>query len=70
MTKVYLLQHVYERDDTEQVKTIGIYSSESSARLAADRLRAQPGFRDHPEGFEIGPYLLDKDYWADGFVTD
>ena len=67
---VYLLHHVYARDGVEQTKTIGIYSSESAARQAIERLQAQPGFRDHPDGFQVDAYLIDKDHWAEGFVTE
>jgi len=66
MKHAFLLQH--ERPDTEDVKIIGIYSSPESAEAAIERLRTQPGFRDHPNGFAIDPYPLDRDHWADGFV--
>jgi homoserine kinase type II len=66
MKRVYLLQH--ERSDDGDVKTLGIYSSEQEAASALDRLRGQPGFRDYPDGFTIGPYLLDEVYWAEGFM--
>jgi hypothetical protein len=66
---VYLLHHVYELDGAEEVKTIGVYSSEGAARQAVARLRTQPGFRDHPDGFVIDPYPVDKDHWTEGFVT-
>ena len=67
MGRCYLLQH--ERPDTFDVKVIGIYSSATEARGAIERLRQQPGFRDHPSGFSIDDYELDKDHWVDGFVT-
>ena len=70
MTTVYVLQHVVrEFEDDEDVKMIGVYSSESDARQAIARLADQPGFRDHPGGFQIDPYELNKDHWTEGFVT-
>ncbi|MCP2080108.1 UNVERIFIED_ORG: hypothetical protein J2W74_001294 [Methylorubrum zatmanii] len=33
------------------------------------RVKGQPGFRDHPEGFETSVYPLDKDHWTEGFVS-
>jgi hypothetical protein len=26
-------------------------------------VQAQPGFRDHPAGFEIDSYTVDEDHW-------
>lgn len=67
---VYLLQHVREdqENDDEDIKTIGIYASEAAAKAAVDRLKDQPGFRDYPEGFHIGPYPLGRDHWTEGFM--
>lgn len=66
MEHVYLLTH--ERPDDGDVKTIGVYSSEAAAQAALERVRQQPGFCDHPDGFTIDPYKLDRDSWVDGFV--
>ena len=66
--EVYLLQHSYEVMDDEDVKVIGVYSSEMAARAAIERLKEQPGFRDHPDGFHVDRYPLDKDHWTEGFV--
>ena len=70
MSVVYLLNHVRDLDDeVSEVKCIGIYSSEDSARAAVARLTKQPGFRDYPDGFEIDSYELDEDQWSEGFVV-
>jgi hypothetical protein len=77
MSTVFVVQHV---SATENVKFIGVYRSSEAARAAIERLRVQPGFRDHPRlidplkdedeaGFYIGEYELDKDHWTEGFVT-
>ena len=66
MESAFLLQH--ERPDTEDVKVIGLYSSEAAARAAIERLRLQPGFSDYPNGFTIDRYKLDQDNWTEGFV--
>jgi homoserine kinase type II len=61
-------ERVYpDREDTEL--HIGIYSSEAEARAAIERLSDKPGFRDHPEGFNIYPYTLNRDGWTHGFVS-
>ena len=70
MTKVYVLHHAHEFDDgSEDVKLIGIYSTERRAKAAIRRLVNQPGFRDLPEGFNVADYNLDEDNWTEGFVT-
>jgi hypothetical protein len=63
---VYLVQHMVG-DREETCKTVGIYTSKEAARLAVRRLRRKPGFCDHPKGFYIDKYLIDKDHWSDGF---
>lgn len=79
---VFLLQHC--RADAihgDDVKVIGVYSSRMEAERAVERIRAQPGFLDHPRiidalvdeeesGFFIDEYLLDKDHWSEGFGLD
>ena len=64
---VYVLQHSREYDDTEDIKLIGVYSSEAAARAAIERLLRQPGFRSYPDGFHVDRYPLDKDHWTEGF---
>jgi hypothetical protein len=81
METVIVLQHLHVLPTGEEdVKLIGVYRSLESARAAVGRLQSQPGFRDHPgivdppndegkQGFHIGEYPLDKDYWVEGYVT-
>jgi len=68
MERVYILHHV-RRDDEygDDAKLIGVYRTEEKAKEAIERLSPQPGFRDHPEGFQIDPYELDEDNWTEGF---
>lgn len=69
MDMAYLLHHIRADDEhCGDAKLIGIYRSEENATAAIMRLRDQPGFRDHPDGWEISPYPLDKDHWTEGFV--
>lgn len=70
METVYLLWHVRADDEfADDAKLIGVYRSAANAESARDRLVDQPGFRDHPQGFEISDYALDKDHWTEGFGT-
>jgi hypothetical protein len=67
---VFVVQHVHEiKEDDEDVKLIGVYSTEESARAAVARLSLQPGFRESASGFHVDRYIVDKDHWAEGFIT-
>jgi hypothetical protein len=68
--KVYLLMHARElEDDAEEIKTLGIYSSEETVEAAILRYRELPGFRDYPEDFFVSEFEVDEDDWTEGFVT-
>lgn len=67
---VFVVQHVHEIDeDNEDVKLIGVYSSEQAANAAVARLSLQPGFRETTSGFHVDRYKVDQDHWTEGFVT-
>lgn len=67
---VFLLWHVREGPDGEEnAKLIGVYSTAELAEEARQRTVTLPGFRDHPDGFIVDRYGLDRDHWKDGFVT-
>ena len=68
--EVVILFHVHELDDGEEdVKIIGVYSGEAEAEAAQVRAATLPGFSDAQEGFQIGGYVVNRDYWTEGFVT-
>ena len=65
-----MLQHVHSADDgAEDVKLIGVYSSQANAQAAITRLRRAPGFSEAPAGFHIDEYQVDKDQWVEGYST-
>ena len=75
MGLVFVLWHVHADDDDELV---GVYSSETEAMRAIQRLCMLPGFRNNPElvqyggtseGFVIARYELDRDQWPEGHVS-
>ena len=67
---VWVLHHVHELSDGEEdVKLIGVYSSEDAASRAISRLSQQPGFQQAASGFHVERYEVDKDQWGEGFVT-
>jgi len=70
LKNVFLLQHTNVLSDgAEDVKIIGIYSSEDAAKNAAKRASKRQGFDKSPEGFNIDGYTVDEDYWSEGFIT-
>ena len=70
MTVVFVLHHVArEGADDEDIKLIGVYSTEPLATEATSKLKEQPGVRDYPDGFSIDRYELDRVEWAEGFVS-
>lgn len=66
---VFVLHHVRCDDEYgDDAKLIGVYRSHKSAETAIARLRGLSGFRDHPTGFHIAEFQLDKDHWEEGFI--
>jgi len=50
--RVFILQHTRDfPDGTEDVKVIGVYSSEQGGRAAMSALSSLPGFCEYPSGF-------------------
>ena len=69
---VYLLWFEKEMPEGEEdiELLIGVYSSETEAKAAIERVKGQPGFIEFPEGFNIHPSRLDEDGWTEGFIMD
>jgi hypothetical protein len=68
---VYLLWFEQERDDCDDCELlIGVYSTESEAKAAIERVKDQKGFASFPDGFHIYPYTLNRDGWREGFIVD
>ena len=38
-------------------------------RAAIARAKRLPGFRNHPRGFSVDPYVVDMTHWDEGFKT-
>lgn len=71
MEFVYIVQHAYSgpNDTPEQIRLIGVYSTEDNARRAITRISSAPGFKDNLDGFHVERYRVGKDHWAEGYVT-
>lgn len=71
MDAVFLLFHVRSDDEYgDDAKLIGVYRTKENAEAAEERLTGRPGFVDHPDGWTIDCYVLDKDHWTEGFGID
>ena len=69
--KVFLLWHSYESeyDDCDHSFFLGVYSTRAKAEERQREAVRQPGFRLHPDGFDISEQTVDRDEWKEGFVT-
>ena len=69
MNSCFLLWHTHTVGNDDDEKFIGVYASLANAEAAIQRVKDQPGFRDHPDGFEICEYPIGKDHWEQGFIS-
>ncbi|GAA4572121.1 hypothetical protein GCM10023176_34360 [Micromonospora coerulea] len=60
---------VWDEEDGDDLKILGLYSSEARAEDRIERARKLPGFRAEPDCFYISHYTVDQDEWNDGFVS-
>lgn len=68
MQKVYYLHHTRDKGtEDEDDKKIGTFGSYQLAEEVINRIKDKPGFIDYPNDFYIDEYIIDKDYWTDGF---
>ena len=72
LSDVFLLWHTHDLTDNcgihEEVKLIGVFSSEEKASEVREQLKDKEGFRDFPIScFEIAKMKIDQPSWIDGF---
>jgi uncharacterized protein YuzE len=60
---------VWDEEAGDDIKLLGVYSSDLRARERIERARQLPGFADEPDCFLVTLHELDKDHWEEGFVT-
>ena len=70
MEYVFILWHSHALRGDRDDKLIGVYKTREDANAAIERLRNKPGFRDTPDGFEIHDYVLGRDGWSEGYVSE
>lgn len=68
--KCYELWHMrVDDEDRDFDKLLGVYSTREKAEEALELLRHKPGFRDHPDGFEVLDGAMDRTGMTEGFIT-
>ncbi len=66
---VFLVWHAHDLVGEVDVKLLGVFSTNELAVERVARARAEEGFRDYPDNFEVSEYKVDEDTWTEGFVT-
>ncbi|MEV6073325.1 hypothetical protein AB0L82_42840 [Nocardia sp. NPDC052001] len=56
-----------EKED--EIKLLGVYSSEQRAQERILQARTLPGFEDEPDCFHIDRTRVDRDHWTSGYFT-
>lgn len=72
LSDVFLLWHTHDLTDNcgthEEVKLIGVFSSEEKASEAMEQLKDKEGFRNFPIScFEIIEMKIGQTNWTEGF---
>ncbi|MDX3191438.1 hypothetical protein PV458_23765 [Streptomyces sp. MN03-5084-2B] len=60
---------VWAEEDGDDLKLLGVYSTEHAARERLERAGSTPGFADEPDCFLVDRYVVDQDQWDEGFVA-
>lgn len=67
LSKVFIVQHEYEKNGCDHLKHIGVFFTRDEAESAVDKLSALPGFKSWPNGFEISEAIVGEYGWKEGF---
>ncbi|MNE11604.1 hypothetical protein D3C87_228160 [compost metagenome] len=67
--EVYCLTHFYDVEDDEEIRYIGIYTTNERAEEVLSELKLKPGFAEHPEDFNIDRFTLNEREWKEGFIS-
>jgi len=59
---------IWDEEDGDDLKFLGVFSTEAKAQRAIAYAQTQPGFRDEPDCFVVAEYTVDESHWNEGFV--
>ena len=65
---VYYLTHEWYDGEYDIISDLGYYSTHEKAEIAELQYRLDPDIKDHPDGFVIDAYEIDKMEWTEGFA--
>ena len=69
MKDIYILEHIIEQEDSEEIKFIGVFSSIIEAKTAISFLKNKKGFVDYPiDYFQISKETINNYGWKEGFI--
>ena len=60
---------VWDEQEGDDLKLLGVYSTQALADERIGRARDSLGFRDEPDCFDVARYVVNQDQWDEGFVT-
>ena len=73
MDSIFILWHSHQvgedPEDTDD-KLIGVYRSAQDSEAAIVRLKDKPGFRDTRNGFQTCEYVIGRDHWTEGYISE
>lgn len=58
-----------DEQEGDDVKLLGVYSTEARANERLEAVRELPGFESEPDCFLTDPYELDRDEWTTGYAA-
>lgn len=64
---LWVVHHQYGKNEFQEHKGIGIFTSRTKAMLAVRKLRSKPGFKRLPNNFIIAAVSLNEVFWRGGF---
>lgn len=70
-SSVFYLEHEWYDGEYDYVTGLGYYSSMKAAENATALYRLETEFSEHPDGFAVGEFKIDKreSGWEEGFST-
>ena len=66
---VYFLSHEWYDGEFDYVSVLGYYSTHQKAEEAKQKYRYDPELMQHPEGFCVDNYKINKREWTEGFFS-
>ena len=57
MFHYYKVIHKYKLDNEDEMKEIGVFSSQERALEAIDKVKSKPGFAEYQDGFTIEKFF-------------